>query len=110
LVDTEILGTTEPVEKPFPRPSGDIAGCIRNGTSGIADGRGGRRETGPVEGRAAANSAMIATHRSAKRRRRSASETRSPLRLPARRYWRCSSKAGQKRAAEAKEPKPRSGS
>jgi len=84
-------------------------GCVRTGTIGIGDGCRGWREPSPAADQAAASSAMRAAHRSCNNRRRSASEIRSPHRVVARKYWRCSSKAGQKRAAEAKLPKPRMG-
>ena len=58
---------------------------------------------------AIASSLRTAAQRSWKRHRRSASETCSPTRLAWRKYWRCSSKPVQKRAAETKLPKPRSG-
>jgi len=58
---------------------------------------------------AIASSLRTAAQRSWKRHRRSASETCSPTRLAWRKYWRCSSKPVQKRAAETKLPKPRIG-
>jgi len=63
----------------------------------------------PTDDQAAASSAMTAAHRSWNRRRRSASATRSPDRVGARKYWRCSSKPAQKRAAAVKLPNPRIG-
>ncbi len=69
----------------------------------------GRREGGLDCGQMAANSAMMVAQRSWNMRRRSPSDTTWPDRATARKYWRCSSKAGQKRAAEVKLPKPRIG-
>jgi len=70
----------------------------------------GRREGGLACGQLAATSAMMVAQRSWNTRRRSPSETASPDRATARKYWRCSAKPVQKRAAEAQAPKPRSGS
>ncbi len=86
-----------------------LPGCVRNGTRGVAVGCRRQRETGPAADQAAASSARTAAHRPWNRCRRSASETRSPDRVAARKYWRCSSKAEQKRAADTKLPKPRMG-
>jgi len=84
-------------------------GCVRNGTTGAVGACGGRREGGPGGGQAAASSAMIVAQRSWNTRRRSPSETASPDRATGRKYWRCSSKAVQKRAADVNEPNPRIG-
>ena len=86
-----------------------LKGCVRNGTTGAIGARSGRREGGSGGGQAAASSAMIVAQRSWNTRRRSPSDTTWPERATARKYWRCSSKAGQKRAAEVKLPKPRIG-
>jgi len=92
----------------FPRRS-QREGCVRNGTPGLGDGCRGQRETGPDDDQAAASSAMMAAQRSWNRRRRSDSATRSSDRAWARKYWRCSSKPTQQRAAEAQAPNPRIG-
>jgi hypothetical protein len=84
-------------------------GCVRSGTMLVAEECRGRRETGLAADQAAASSAMTAAQRPWNRRRRSDRETRSPLQLTALKYWRCSSKPVQNRAAEAKVPKPRMG-
>ncbi len=52
---------------------------------------------------------MIVAQRSWNARRRSPSGTAAPDRATGRKYWRCSSKPAQKRAAEVTVPKPRSG-
>ena len=89
--------------------AGYFDGCVRTETVEVAEGCRWQRETDPADGQAAASSAVTAAQRSWNRRRRSASATRSPLVVTARKYWRCSSKAGQKRAADTKLPKPRMG-
>ncbi len=89
--------------------TGWLNGCVRNGTTVVPRRCRGRRERGPPRHQATASSVMTVAQRSWKRHRRSARETCSPHRVTARKYWRCSSKAGQKRVAEAKEPKPRIG-
>ncbi len=53
-------------------------GCVRNGTTQAAAGCRRRPELRRIVGQAAAQSAMTAAQCSWKRRRRSASETRSP--------------------------------
>ena len=58
---------------------------------------------------AATISAIIAVHRSWHMRRRSVGKATSPDRATVRKYWRCSAKPVQKRAADAKPPKPRIG-
>ena len=69
------------------------------------------RVRSPGGGRyAAASWVSNAPHRSWNRRRWSASATHAPVVVRARKYWRCSSKAGQKRAADTTLPKPRIGS
>ena len=74
-------------------------GCVRNGTRGVAAGCRGQHETGPADGQAASISAIAAAHRPWNRCRCAVSERCSPDRPRARKYRRCSSKAGQKRAA-----------
>jgi len=65
-----------------------------------------RREVGPVGRQATASSAMTAPQRSRNRRRRSASEPGSPGGVTGRKYWRCSAKPAQQRAAAVQRPKP----
>ncbi len=89
--------------------AGRRAGCVRFGVAGgvARRCRQGRSRSGA--GQAAATSVSTAAQRSRNRSRRRASETCSPLRVTERKYWRCSSKARQKRAAQANAPNPRIG-
>jgi hypothetical protein len=82
-------------------------GCVSNGTRAVVDGCRGQRETGSVNGQAAANSAMRVAQRHWNTRRRPPRDTTWPERATARKYWRFAAKAGQQRAAESNAPKPR---
>ena len=106
---TPLLLLTTTGAKSGKRTVSPVAGCVRNGTTGAAGTCGGRREGGPGGGQAAASSAMMVAQRSWNMRRRSPSETASPARATGRKYWRCSAKPAQKRAAEVTVPNPRSG-
>lgn len=87
----------------------DVLGCVRIGTVRVAEGGCRQHEAGLGDGQAAASSVNTAAQRSWNRWRCAASEARSYCLVRGRKYWRCSSKAAQKRAADTKLPNPRMG-
>ncbi len=84
-------------------------GCVRTGTTVVLKGGRWRHQSGSTCRQAAARSVMMAAPPFWNKHRRSARAMCSPHRVTPRKYWRCSSKAGQQRAADATLPNPRLG-